>query len=65
MSLASITSASFSRSSDRSQILAVITPLLIVELVALVGDYTRPLGTTISENVQVGSNALALPEAYF
>jgi len=43
----------------------VITPLLIVELVALVGGYTGPLGPTISEDVQVGSNALASPEAHF
>jgi len=32
-----------------------------VKLVASVGGYTRPLGFTISEDVQVGSNTLALP----
>ena len=36
-----------------------------MELVALEGGYTRPLGPTISEDVQMGSNTLASPEAHF
>ena len=45
--------------------LAVITLLLIVELVALVGGYTRSLGPIISEDVQTGSNTLASLKAPF
>jgi len=45
--------------------LAVITPLLIVDLLVLVGGYTRPLGPTISGDVQVGSSTLVPPEAHF
>ena len=36
-----------------------------MELVALVGGYTRPLGSTISVDVQTGSNTLASLEAPF
>jgi len=36
-----------------------------VELATLVGDYTRPLGSTISEDVQMGSKTLASPKARF
>ena len=45
--------------------LAVVTPLLIVELVALVGGYTRLLDPTISGDLQAGSNTLVSPEAPF
>ena len=38
--------------------LTVVTALLIVELVALVGGYTRLIGPTISEDLQAGSNTL-------
>jgi len=68
MKLSSSSATSFSRSSDRSQIprgLTVITPPLIVELVALVGDYTSPLGPTIGGDMQTGSNTLASLEAPF
>ena len=69
MKHSSSSATSFARSYDRSPIpyrgLAVITPLLIVELVALVGRYTHPLGPTISGDMQVGSNTLPSPEAYF
>jgi len=36
-----------------------------MELVALVGGYTYPLGPTISEDMQMGSNTLASPKAHF
>jgi len=45
--------------------LAVATPHLLVELAALVSGYTCPLSPTISEDLQVGSNTLALLEAPF
>jgi len=45
--------------------LAVVTPLLIVELVALVCGYTRPLGPTITGDLQEGFNTLSSPIAPF
>jgi len=45
--------------------LTVATPLLIVELVALVGGYNCPLGPTISGDLQAGSNPLTSLEASF
>jgi len=42
-----------------------VTPLLIVDLVALVGGYIRPLGPTISGDLQAGFNTLVSLEAPF